>query len=158
NNNTGVANYNTKREFYRYTNLSEDESKSRDMIKSIPSTFDFINSHGGFTDDFRLFEADPKTGELTYQMFLNGVPVFNKDELSTIQVAWGEKGIFSYARSLLKTNITIDSGEEKKNLPGAEAVRSELANNPNLDFKKVTNMTIGYKMQEKDDNDIEVQR
>lgn len=158
NNNTGVATYNTKREFYRYTNLSEDESKSRDMIETIPSTFDFINSHGGFTDDFRLFETDPKSGELTYQMFLNGVPVFNKDELSTIQVAWGEKGVFNYARSLLKTNITIDSGEEKKNLPGAEDVRSELANNPNLDFKKVTNMTVGYKMQEKNDNDIEVQR
>lgn len=158
NNNTGVANYNTKNELYRYTNLSEDESKSKNMTETIPSTFDYINSHGGFTDDFRLFETNPKSGELTYQMFLNGLPVFNKDDLSTIQVAWGEKGIFSYARALLKTNITIDSDETNSDLPSAEKVRSSLANNPNIDFKKVTNMTIGYTMKDKDEHDIEVQR
>ncbi len=158
NNNTGVASYDSKNESYRYTNLSEDESKSKNMLETIPSTFDYINAHGGFTDDFRLFDTDETSGELTYQSFLNGVPVFNKNNLSTIQVAWGEKGIFSYARALLKTNITIDSDEDKKDLPGAETVRSNLANNPNIDFKKVTNMTIGYTMKDKEKDDIEVQR
>ncbi|MHD0396279.1 YycH family regulatory protein [Staphylococcus simulans] len=158
NNNTGVATYNSENERYRYTNLSEDESKSKNMLETIPSTFDFINAHGGFTDDFRLFGTDDDSGELTYQMFLNGVPVFNENDLSTIKVAWGEKGIFSYGRALLKSNITIDSGEEKKKLPGAETVRSNLANNPSIDFKKVTNMTIGYTMKDRVEDDMEVQR
>lgn len=158
NNNTGVATYDSKNELYRYMNLSEDESKSKNMLETIPSTFDFINAHGGFTDDFRLFDTDDESGELTYQMFLNGVPVFNENNLSTIQVAWGEKGIFSYGRSLLKSNITIDSGEEKEKLPGAETVRSNLANNPSIDFKKITNITIGYTMKDREEDDMEVQR
>ncbi|MGO2109278.1 MAG: two-component system activity regulator YycH, partial [Staphylococcus equorum] len=35
----------------------------------------------------------------------------------------------------------------------------ELANNPEIDFEEVTNMTIGYNMEHKDDgSDIEIQR
>ncbi|PWS15197.1 hypothetical protein DKP79_29235, partial [Klebsiella pneumoniae] len=79
--------------------------------------------HGGFTDDFRLFSTDNKKGDLTYQMFLNGRPTFNDDDLNNIKIAWGDKGVFSYARALLKTNVTIDSGESEKRLPGAETVR-----------------------------------
>ncbi|MBF0813577.1 MULTISPECIES: two-component system activity regulator YycH [Staphylococcus] len=159
NNNTGVANYSDDSEKYRYTNLSEDENRSTNMKESIPSTFDYINNHGGFTDDFRLFNVDNKTGELTYQMFLNGRPTFNNDDLNNIKVSWGDKGVFSYARALLKANVTIDSGEDEVKLPGAETVRAELANNPEINFEEVTNMTIGYNMDNKPDNtDIEIQR
>ncbi|MCD8871644.1 YycH family regulatory protein [Staphylococcus gallinarum] len=159
NNNTGVANYNDETEKYRYTNLSEDENRSTNMKDSIPSTFDYLNNHGGFTDDFRLFSTDNKKGDLTYQMFLNGRPTFNDDDLNNIKIAWGDKGVFSYARALLKTNVTIDSGESEKRLPGAETVRSELANNPSIDFEKVTDMTIGYKMENQPDkSNIEIQR
>ena len=159
NNNTGVANYNDETEKYRYTNLSEDENRSTNMKDSIPSTFDYLNNHGGFTDDFWLFSTDNKKGDLTYQMFLNGRPTFNDDDLNNIKIAWGDKGVFSYARALLKTNVTIDSGDSEKRLPGAEPVRSELANNPSIDFEKVTDMTIGYKMENQPDkSNIEIQR
>ena len=41
-------------------------------------TFEYINNHGGFfNDDFRLFDTDNMSGELTYQLFLNGHPTFN---------------------------------------------------------------------------------
>ena len=77
NNNTGVANYNDESKKYHYKNLSEDESSSSDMDSTIPSTFEYINGHGGFfNDDFRLFNTDNSSGELTYQLFLNG-PTFN---------------------------------------------------------------------------------
>ena len=78
NNNTGVANYNDESKKYHYKNLSEDESSSSDMDSTIPSTFEYINGHGGFfNDDFRLFNTDNSSGELTYQLFLNGHPTFN---------------------------------------------------------------------------------
>ena len=69
NNNTGVANYNDESKKYHYKNLSEDESSSSDMDSTIPSTFEYINGHGGFfNDDFRLFNTDNSSGELTYQL------------------------------------------------------------------------------------------
>ena len=51
NNNTGVANYNDKDEMYHYKNLSEDAKSSSNMQETIPGTYEFINSHGGFLND-----------------------------------------------------------------------------------------------------------
>ena len=129
------------------------------MEETIPGTYEYINGHGGFlNEDYRLFSTDNKTGKLIYQRFLNGYPTFNNQNLNEIQVTWGDKGVFDYKRSLLKTDVTLNS-EESKSVPTAEYVRSSLANDSNIDFEKVTNMVIGYDMSDKYNNDdIEVQR
>ena len=113
NNNTGVANYNDKSEKYHYRNLSEDEKSSTNMEDTIGGTFEFLNGHGGFLgEDYRLFSTDNMSGELTYQRFLNGYPTFNKQDLNEIQVTWGEKGVFDYRRSLLRTDVILNSGDK----------------------------------------------
>ena len=159
NNNTGVANYDDKSEMYHYKNLSEDAKSSSNMKETIPGTFEFINGHGGFlNEDYRLFSTDNKTGKLTYQRFLNGYPTFNNQNLNEIQITWGKKDVFDYQRSLLKSSVQLNS-EDPKTLPTAESVRSALANNNNIDFEKVTNIAVGYDMDDKPDkDDIEVQR
>lgn len=157
NNNTGVATYNDNNQKYRYTNLKENQDRIKNMKTTIPSTVDFINKHGGFTDDFRLFSTDNKKGDLTYQMFIKGRPTFSNDNLNSIDISWSKRGLFSYARTLIKANVTIDSGADEVNLPGAEKVRSELANNHDINFEKVTDMTIGYKMESQLDSDNETQ-
>ena len=157
NNNTGVANYNDESKKYHYKNLSEDESSSSDMDSTIPSTFEYINGHGGFfNDDFRLFNTDNSSGELTYQLFLNG-PTFNDRQLNVIEVTWGDKGIYDYKRALLRSSVPLEG--KTKSLDSVESVRSSLANNHTIDFEKVTNMVIGYKEDDRPDkDDIEVQR
>ena len=58
------------------------------------STFEYINNHGGFfNDDFRLFDTDNMSGELTYQLFLNGHPTFNDQQLNEINVTWEKKNL-----------------------------------------------------------------
>ncbi|MDU2438634.1 MAG: two-component system activity regulator YycH, partial [Staphylococcus epidermidis] len=87
-----------------------------------------------------------------------GHPTFNKQNFNEIQVTWGDKGVYDYQRSLLKTDVTLNS-EESKSVPTVESVRSALANHPDIDFEKVTNIAIGYDMDDKANNeDIEVQR
>lgn len=158
NNNTGVANYNDESKKYHYKNLSENESSSSDMDSTIPSTFEYINGHGGFfNDDFRLFNTDNSSGELTYQLFLNGHPTFNNQQLNDIEVTWGDKGIYDYKRALLRSSVPLEG--KTKSLDSVESVRSSLANNHTIDFEKVTNMVIGYKEDDQPDkDDIEVQR
>lgn len=79
-----------KDEMYHYKNLSEDAKSSSNMQETIPGTYEFINSHGGFlNEDYRLFKTDNRTGKLTYQRFLNGHPTFNKQNFNEIQVTWG---------------------------------------------------------------------
>ena len=158
NNNTGVANYNDKDEMYHYKNLSEDAKSSSNMQETIPGTYEFINSHGGFlNEDYRLFKTDNRTGKLTYQRFLNGHQrLINRTSMKF--KSHGDKGVYDYQRSLLKTDVTLNS-EESKSVPTVESVRSALANHPDIDFEKVTNIAIGYDMDDKANNeDIEVQR
>lgn len=159
NNNTGMVNYDANNETYSYTNLSEDEHSTRDMNISIPRTFDYINKHGGFTDDFRLFKANGAKGEMIYQMFINGRPIFDSTIRNQIRVIWGERGIFEYSRGLLKTNVTVDNGEKPRALLPAEDVRSKLASNGRVDFSKVDQMIVGYRMNTKESSNdgIEIQ-
>lgn len=105
------------------------------MDTSIPSTFEYINNHGGFfNDDFRLFDTDNMSGELTYQLFLNGHPTFNDQQLNEINVTWGEKGIYDYKRALLRSSVPLDGATTS--LDSLETVRASLANNHNIDFEK----------------------
>ena len=105
------------------------------MDTSIPSTFEYINNHGGFfNDDFRLFNTDNMSGELTYQLFLNGHPTFNDQQLNEINVTWGEKGIYDYKRALLRSSVPLEGATTS--LDSLETVRASLANNHNIDFEK----------------------
>ena len=157
NNNTGVANYNDKDEMYHYKNLSEDAKSSSNMQETIPGTYGFINSHGGLNEDYRLFKTDNRTGNshindssTATQRLINRTSMKSKSH--------GDKGVYDYQRSLLKTDVTLNS-EESKSVPTVESVRSALANHPDIDFEKVTNIAIGYDMDDKANNeDIEVQR
>ena len=95
--------------------------------------------------------------ELTYQLFLNGHPTFNDQQLNEINVTWGEKGIYDYKRALLRSSVPLDGATTS--LDSLETVRASLANNHNIDFEKVSNMIVGYKEDDQPDkDDIEVQR
>ncbi|MDQ7176960.1 two-component system activity regulator YycH, partial [Staphylococcus chromogenes] len=48
------ANYNDKDEMYHYKNLSEDAKSSSNMQETIPGTYEFINSHGGFLEKEKI--------------------------------------------------------------------------------------------------------
>ena len=156
NNNTGVANYNDESKKYHYKNLSEDESSSSDMDSTIPSTFEYINGHGGFfNDDFRLFNTDNSSGELTYQL-LSMATTFNDQQLNVIE-SLGE--IKAFMTINVRYCVLVSLEGKTKSLDSVESVRSSLANNHTIDFEKVTNMVIGYKEDDQPDkDDIEVQR
>lgn len=144
NNNTGIANVNEEKQTYRYTNLSDDENRNKDISKSISNTFKFINEHAGFTDEFRLFKTDKKTGKIDYRMFLNNYPVFNDDNLSLIEAVWGRDTINEYNRGLITTGVAVPSKKEAYELPTSEEVRYNLASNQDINFNDVTNIAVGY--------------
>lgn len=71
----------------------------------------------------------------------------------------GRTGLYEYSRGLLKTNVTIDNGEKPESLPDLEDVRSVLASKGDIDFTKVQQMVIGYRMNpiKGPENSIEIQ-
>ena len=77
-------------------------------------------------------------------MFLNNYPVFDEDNLSSIEASWGRDTITEYNRGLITTGVAVPSKKESDEIPTAEEVRFNLASNAEIDFNKVTNFAIGY--------------
>src|SRR5699024_12681481 len=105
NNNTDITKVNKKKQTYSYTNLSEDENNINNLSKSISNSFKFINEHAGFTDEFRLFDTDPKKSNVNYKMFLNNYTVFDEDNLSSIEASCGRDTITEYNSGIITTGV-----------------------------------------------------
>ncbi|GGB09459.1 hypothetical protein GCM10007190_16890 [Macrococcus hajekii] len=152
--NTGIVSVDAN-DIYKYNNLSET-----DLLKSAPrdtlvKSFKFISSHGGFTDDYRLFDIDDDSRTINYQMFLSGRPVFNSEGLSDISVVWGKDEEYEYRRGLLSTSVAVPSTQEVEKLPSAEKVRFDIASSRNYQLEKVNKMMIGYEMAKSPDSEIQ---
>lgn len=152
--NTGVVSVNAN-DIYKYNNLSEADEARTLPRETLVKSFKFISSHGGFTDDYRLFDIEDDIRTINYQMFLSGRPVFNKDGLSDISVIWGKNEEYEYRRGLLSTSVAVPSTQEVEKLPSAEKVRFDIASSRSYQFEKVSNMLIGYEMKKSADSEIQ---
>ena len=152
--NTGIVSVNDS-DIYKYNNLSEADSVKAAPREILVKSFKFISSHGGFTDDYRLFDIDDDNRTIDYQMFLGGRPVFSKTGLSNISVIWGKNDQYEYRRGLLSTSVAVPSTQAVEKLPSAERVRYRLASSKEYRFDKITNMLIGYEMKKSADSEIQ---
>lgn len=143
NSNKGIVTTKDK-SLYKYNNLSEVDRKKSKPLDNLMSAYDFVNNHNGFTDDYRYFTV-LEDGAINYQMFLKGIPVFDANHLSEINVIWGNKEAYEYRRGLYSTSVAVPTKHEVKTLPSAEAVRYHLASSK-YHFESVTNMLVGYYM------------
>ncbi|TDL94363.1 hypothetical protein ERX27_09130 [Macrococcus brunensis] len=152
--NTGIVSVNDS-DIYKYNNLSEADSVKAAPRDILVKSFKFISSHGGFTDDYRLFDINDDNRMIDYQMYLGGRPVFNDTGLSNISVIWGKDDQYEYRRGLLSTSVAVPSTQEVEKLPSAESVRYRLASSKEYRFDKITNMLIGYEMKKSADSEIQ---
>ncbi len=60
-----------------------------------------------------MFSTNNQSVELTYQRYFNGYPTLNKEGANDIQVTGGEKGVFDYRRSVLRTDVDLNSEDNK---------------------------------------------
>lgn len=152
--NTGVVSV-TSNEIYKYNNLSETDNTKKVPAENLVKTFDFISGHGGFTDEYRLFSVNRKDHAVEYQMFMNNLPVFSRNNLSSINVIWGKEKEYEYRRGLLRTSVAVPSKKTAKKLPTAEEIRFALATSKHYKLEDVTQLLIGYEMKKSDDSEIQ---
>lgn len=109
------------------------------------NTIDFVNEHGGWTDDFRYMAMSPKERHVKFQLFVQGLPVFSdKSGLTEIEQIWGDKRVFRYVRpyytlELLPLESTVE-------LPSGIDVANKLKTSSNVDFDVIEEISLGYFM------------
>ncbi|SIT87104.1 YycH family regulatory protein [Edaphobacillus lindanitolerans] len=127
---------------------------------SIPSelllnSLDFVNEHGGWTNNFLFASMEPEKKQITYRLQVGGLPVFSEEkETSTeIRQTWGDGRIFRYQRPYYTLDVPfpeknrreLDSGVEE-----AEWLRAEKGE----DFSKIGEIMQAYTMRQDEQQNL----
>ena len=109
------------------------------------NTIDFINEHGGWTDEFRYAYMNPISRYVRFQLYVDGLPVFS-DQSGTNEITetWGNNRVFKYIRPYYKLDLRIES--RQKELPSGVEVAEDLRESQEVDFDLIEEITPGYYM------------
>ncbi len=109
-------------------------------------TFNFINEHGGWTDDYRYIYMSPRKRSVKYQLHVQGLPVFGDTPgITEITEVWGNAQNYRYMRPYYTLDFPLQTTE--KRLDTGLAVVEGLKNTDLLDFANVDEITPGYYMR-----------
>ncbi len=106
-----------------YIDLSEVESAETidNNYSLIQKSVDFVNNHGGWTDDYRFARLDEERNMVHFRIYSpEGYPVFGENNpISELEVEWSATGVSRYNRNnfslgqlAFEEPKTLDSGEE----------------------------------------------
>lgn len=106
----------------------------------------YINEHYGWTDRYYYSESNQTENEITYQLYLNDYPVFNKDGYSKIKLILGNQGVYSYDRPYFSLDIAINASSKEYQLSTGQQVIDYLGQLEDLDINQVEDIMIGYEL------------
>ena len=110
-------------------------------------TADFINTHSGWTNDYRYFGMEPLNQKIDYRLYQDNLPVFSQTFETDLEVVWGiedeEEKVFRYKRPYYVLESLGASGSLE--LPSGAAVLHALEH-MDIDQKSVTDIVHGYVM------------
>lgn len=117
----------------------------------LEESFEFINEHGGFTDDFRFASMNVSKHLTEYQLYKQGYPVFSNITTTRISTTWGEKEIFRYKRPYYLFDMDFPDVQASYQLPSGLDVINTI-NQSNLSLEDIEDIVLGYYLIEMDNN------
>ena len=114
-------------------------------------TFDFINEHGGFTDDYRFASMNLQKHVVEYQLYLQNYPVFSTTpSLTRISITWGEDHIYRYRRPYAYLDFDVEMTIKELD-SGVDIIRY-IKRHPELDLSKIDDIVVGYDLTHNSDS------
>lgn len=125
-------------------------TESREI--AIPSelledTIDFVNEHGGWTDEYRFSSMNFKTRYVKFQLFVRGLPVLGGTTLTEIEQVWGDEKIYQYKRPYYTLDESLPSETEHVSLSSGVEVADILKDSVEVDFNTVEEIIPAYYMK-----------
>ena len=114
----------------------------------LEQSIDDINNYNGWTDSYNLQEIDPIQNRIVYQMYYKDYPVFNNNDLATIQQEWHDQDRIRYKRPLFSINDPL--GGDEVELPPGTTVKNFLEKESNYNIEEIENVKVGYRLSFQD--------
>ncbi|KPL57849.1 YycH family regulatory protein [Rossellomorea vietnamensis] len=130
---------------FSFVNPSEEKDDGSSPAMLVQKSMEFVNDHGGWTDDYQLFSISPYENKIVYRLFLQNHPVFNDNGMAEISQTWGQNGINKYSRPYFKLDFSFKDTAEVR-LPSGSSVIYALNQVDSINLDYVEDIAIGYKM------------
>ncbi|TWT27025.1 YycH family regulatory protein [Planomicrobium sp. CPCC 101110] len=112
------------------------------------STIDYVNDHGGWTNEYRFFGIEPLTQQVYYRLFLDNLPVFSTSTATELELKWGmidgTEQVFRYIRPYYVLQSTAQTSTEMLE-PGTAALDA-ISRLSEKERKKVTDISPVYEL------------
>lgn len=114
----------------------------------LEDAIDFINEHGGWTDEYRFSNMNFKTRYVNFKLYVRGIPVLGGNTLTEIEEVWGEDSVYRYKRPYYTLGDTLPSEMETVILPSGKEVAEALMASEELDFSTIDEIIPAYYMEQ----------
>ncbi|PIC63403.1 hypothetical protein CSV79_11855 [Sporosarcina sp. P13] len=134
---------NTKTKMLNYVMPAAESQEIAIPSELLLNTIDFINEHGGWTDEYRYAYMNPISRYVEFQLYVDGLPVYSDhSETNKITQKWGKTRVFKYIRPYYTLDVNVEKVEEE--LPSGVDVAKALKNSDELDFDSIDEISVGY--------------
>ncbi|WP_254178211.1 MULTISPECIES: YycH family regulatory protein [unclassified Planococcus (in: firmicutes)] len=136
------------------------QPKAETSDPAIPSdlvfnSINFVNEHGGWTDQYVYFGMKSVNQQISYQLFFDGLPVFSNTMAVSLDVEWGiSDGIeqaFRYSRPTYFRDSVVETRTIE--MTSGEAVLEALSR-LDTDLSTIEAVTIGYELTRSEDDQL----
>ena len=148
------------RELNGQKSINYVQPKAETSDPAIPSdlvynSINFVNEHGGWTDQYVYFGMKSVNQQISYQLFFEGAPVFSNTTAVSLDVEWGIDDGIEQAFRYSRPTYLLDSVVETRTIEMAsgEAVL-EAVSRLDIDLETVEAVMIGYELTRSEDEQL----
>ncbi|MBM7552173.1 YycH family regulatory protein [Thalassobacillus pellis] len=115
------------------------------------TSLNFVNDHEGWTGSYHLYDiSDQAKQQVTYRLSYKGVPILNKSDLTTINVAYQSDQVYMYERPLRfidrEYNTSDEDGAMNVTLESGQAIIAMLERGISIPISQIQDIRIGYRL------------
>lgn len=135
---------NTDTNTISYIDPSEVGTKSDNKL--IRKSIDFVNIHGGWTDNYRFVNLDDEQKSVLFRLYgPDGYPVFSENNtISELRIVWGKTDISRYMRNNFSLGLLTSTSS--KNLESGYTALQNIQKSEGFNPRLLKNVKIGYEM------------
>lgn len=144
--------FSAKKIFYVHP-ASESESAGN-PAELIQNSLGFINEHSGWTDDYRYYRINPATQQVSYQLYLYGLPVFSNDTWTEMTTYWGNNRVYRYTRPYYTLTDSTPIKTKSIQLPSGQATYDLISTISEIKMLSIDDLVVGYYLSREDQQSL----
>ncbi|WP_042354555.1 YycH family regulatory protein [Bacillus rubiinfantis] len=135
-----------------YVNPTVEDDYVENAYDLVKRSIDFVNEHGGWTDQFRYVAKDEYNRSVTFRLYSSdGYPVFNDYGLSEITEVWGRNDnrfkINKYIRPNISMELALATEAKDVTLPSGYQVLELIQGKEDFKPELLEQIVLGYQMK-----------